>query len=529
VIGREFWHGAVLHLSPPLDVPAVGRHLVDLAQKGLVDPATSAFPREDAFRFNHVLIREVAYATIPREVRAELHERVADWVDLHGPAPEEVAGYHLEQAYRSRVEGGPPDGRARRLASDAGDRLASAGLRAAKRGDTAAATNLLTRASSLLPERETTRRDLLAELGISVWRAGDVPGAEEVLGNAVSTARREHDRRAELRAQLELANLNLFRKPEGGADELLSLSAHAIPVLEELGDDRALGRTWYAIAFVRGGLHCRYRQSSEAAEQAAEHLRRSGWSIAPCLQELAAALYYGPTPVPAAIGRSQALLEEADRGGEAHVLAFRAGLEAMAGRFDEARALSLQARTTYEDLAWTIHVWTNCATVAADIELLAGDAAAAESVLTESCERLQKWGEQAHLATQSTQLGQAVYAQARYEEALHWAGVARSSAASDDAGAQFLWRALQAKVLAQLDKLDEAEVLAREAVARASETDASSQHANTLLDLAEVLRLGGRVMESSAAIRDAVGLFDEKRNVAGSRKARQLLSTLAPA
>ena len=529
VVGREFWHGAILHLSPALEVPSVGRCLLELARKGFVEPARSPFPREDAFRIHHVLIRDVAYNSIPTEVRAELHERVGDWLELQGSGHEELVGYHLEQAYYCRVDGRPPDRRALRLASDAGRRLADAGLRAAKSGDTHAASSLLTRASSLLQADEATKLDLLTELGLVLWRGGELELAEQTLQRAVETSRTAADRRAELRARLELANFALFRAPEGGASGLVSAAAEAIPVLEQLGDDRALGRTWYVLAFVYGGLHCQYERSAEAAERALEHFRRSTWPVAPCLQELAASLYYGPTSVPEAIRRCRALLEDADRGGEANVLALLAGLEGMAGRFDAARDLTSRARATYEELAWPIYLSTNCAPIAADVELLAGNDFEAEQILRESCGKLQEWGEQAHLASQAPQLGEAVYRQGRYDEALHWAEVGEACAATDDAGAQLSWRAVRARVLARHGRHAEARLLAKEAAALAAGTDARSQHADTLLALAEVMRLGERPAEAVAAIEEALGLFDLKGNVAAGDRARSLLDEIATA
>jgi DNA-binding SARP family transcriptional activator len=529
VIGREFWLGSLLHLTPRLEVPAAGRHLLELTRKGLIQQTRSALSRGDAFRFHHALIRDVAYGSIPAELCAELHERAADWLELQGPGQDEVVGYHLERAWRLRAELWPSDRRAHRLAADAGDRLATAGLRAARSGDTPAAANLLGRAGTLLTAAEAARRDVLSELGIVTWRGGDVAGAAGAFRRALETATTAGDRRAELRARLELANLGLFRNPEGGAAGVLSLAAEAIPVLEAFGDARALGRAWYCLSFLHGGLHCHYAQSTEAAERAATYFRDAGWSIAPCLQELAAGLYYGPTRVPAALARCRELLERADRGGEANVLAFMSGLEAMAGRFDEARVLVSRAQTIYEELAWTIYVWTNCATVAADIELLAGEDAEAELLLTDSCGRMEACGERAHLATQAAQLGEAVYRQGRYEEAAAWARVARAHAASDDAGAQFLARALEAKTLGRMERFDAAEDRARQAVALAGATDALSQHAGVLLDLAEVLRLGNRPADAAATIEGAVRLFDHKGDVAGARAARASLRELAPA
>ena len=248
--------------------------------------------------------------------------------------------------------------------------------------------------------------------------------------------------------------------------------------------------------------------------------------MAPCVQELAACLYYGPTRVPEAIRRCRALLDEGHRGGEAHVLGFLAGLEAMEERFDSARELIERAKTIYEELTWTVNVTTNYASLAADIEMLAGDYRAAERLLTESCGVLEEWGERAHLATQAPQLGEALYAQGRQEEALRWADVAAECASSDDANAQFSWRALRAKGLATLGAFDEAEALARDAVDLAAGTDAVAQHASVLLAYAEVLTLSGSVGAAAETIEEATALFDRKANRAASRKARARLREL---
>ena len=151
VVGREFWRGAVTALSPQNELAAVNRHLMSLVRKGLVRRAPSDLPREDALRFHHVLIRDVTYAGIPKSVRADLHERAADWLERRADEPNEVVGYHLEQAHGYRSELGPVDRAVRRLGMEAGERLGRAGMRALARGDSRAAVNLLGRATSLLP------------------------------------------------------------------------------------------------------------------------------------------------------------------------------------------------------------------------------------------------------------------------------------------------------------------------------------------------------------------------------------------
>src|SRR5207244_3585839 len=107
VVGRGFWLGAVRDLAPPELRESVGAHLMALVRKELIRPDVSRFDREDAFRFKHVLIRDAAYDGMPKELRAELHERFAGWLEEHtaGHATEleEIVGYHLEQAYRLRA------------------------------------------------------------------------------------------------------------------------------------------------------------------------------------------------------------------------------------------------------------------------------------------------------------------------------------------------------------------------------------------------------------------------------------------
>jgi DNA-binding SARP family transcriptional activator len=523
VIGREFPRAAVAHLSGEVETVA-STTLLALVRKGLIRETSPERARGGAYRFCHALIREAAYATLPKTQRAELHQRFARWLDARPVGSDELVGFHLEQAHRYLAELDVRDATGRVLGVEAGERLAAAGLRAAKSGDLAAAANLLARASSLLDAREVARRDLLTELGLVLWRSGDVVDAEQTVARSLETALAEHERRAELRARIELGSLKLARAAEGGADELVSLASKAIPIFERLEDRRALARAWFALATVYGSFHCHYRQSTEAATRALGYFRQSGWPIAPCLQELAAGLYYGPTPVPEAISECGALLDDADRGGQAHIITFLAGLEAMAGRFDAARELAATARSTYDELAWTLNLATNYAPLAAEIEFLAGNFPEAEFLLSESCRALEASGEQARLATQAAQLGEAVQAQGRHVEALRWSEVAEGCAVRDDTGAQFSWRALRAKALAYHGAFSEAEQMAQEAVALAAATDTVNQHAHVLLGHADVLRMAGRAEQGTRAIEDAIRLLDEKRNLPAGRQARARLA-----
>ena len=531
VVGREFWRGAVTALSPQSELAAVSRHLLSLVRRGLVRPAASELPREDALRFHHVLIRDVAYAGIPKSVRADLHERAADWLEQRAGEPDEIVGYHLEQAHRYRSELGPGDRAVRRLGAEAGERLGRAGVRALARGDSHAAVNLLARAAPLLPSADSHRLELLTELGVAHRLAGDLPRAEHVLAQAVDEARAARDRRQELRAQIEQTSVQLSRDPEGVAVRLLGLSETAIPVFEALGDDRALGRTWLFSGFVQGSFYCRNREWEEAAERALTHYRRAAWPATTCMQSIAAALFFGPRPADESIGRCDALLggEAIDRIGEAHVTLWRGALKALGGSFDDARAAVEHARQTYDEFGQPILAAVSCGFAAGFTEMLAGDYRAAETILRRSADDLEQLGEEANLATRAAELADALHAQERLEEAAEWTSIARRLSASDDLSAQFTWRTVHAKVIAGLGALAEAEQLGREALDLVDRTDALNQRADVRLDLAHVLRLNGSAERAAEAAEEARRLYGQKGNIVSARRALTLVEELAAA
>jgi len=529
VVGREFWQTALLHLTPELEVPAVGRHLEQLSDRGLVHRATPTGERQDAFRFHHVLIRDVAYSAVPKQERSDLHEAVAEWLEAAGEADDELVGYHLEQAYICRVAVGRTDRHARSLAVDAGERLGAAGVRAWRRSDAAAAVNLIGRAVTLLPERHANRPELLCELGVALRHSGRGERAGPNFVEALETATKARDRAAELRARIEIVAARLFADAEGAADELLDLASTAIPALEELGADRALGRIWINLGYVHGGLHCRNAAWRDAAERARTHYARAGWPTTVCRQEIAAALFHGPTPAREAIASCRRLLDGAERGGEATVAVIVGGLEAMRGRPGVARRVLDDAQAVLEELGLTLALASSALWMRGQVAMLQNDNVLAERHLRESCGRLQASGDTSFLATGAADLAQALYALERYDEASSWTDVAESAAASDDVGARFQARSMRAKLLARGGFFERALVAAEEALALVSATDALNQHARVLLDRAEILQLAERHAEAAAAAEAALELFEEKENTVSARKVRALLNDLAVA
>ncbi|HJV29287.1 MAG TPA: hypothetical protein VJ645_02100, partial [Gaiellaceae bacterium] len=531
VVGREFWRGAVASLSPPSELAAVNRHLMSLVRKGLVRPAPSELPREDALRFHHALIRDVAYAGIPKSARADLHERCADWLEQRADEPDEVVGYHLELAHRYRTELGPEDRAVRRLGAEAGERLGRAGVRALARGDSRAAVNLLGRATSLLPAGEALRLELLAELGVAYRLAGELQSAVEALAVAIDEAHSVGDRRLELRAELEQHALRLISDPEGAAARLVELGERAVPVFEAVGDERALGRAWFLTGFVQGSFYCRNLVWEEALERALVHYRRSGWPTTTLLQGVCSALFFGPRPVDDALRRCDELLahEVSDRVGEAHVIVWRAGLEAIGGEFDAARDAIERARHTYIELWQPLNAAVSCDQIGGLVEMLAGEYEAAERIWRSSAEEFQRRGEWAHLTNRASELADALYAQGRYSEAEEWTRVALEHSDSDDISAEFTWRSIRAKVLAQAADHDAADDLIARALALVDSTDCLNQRANVRLDHARVLQLADRADAAAEAASAAGSLYDEKGNRVSGERARRLAAQLAVA
>ena len=110
VCGKQFHVGALAALLNG-DGREVRPALMSLVRRDLIQPDRSSLAGQDAFRFRHQLIRDAAYEAAPKALRAELHERFADWLEDVGEARveefEEILAYHLEGHTTPARELGP--------------------------------------------------------------------------------------------------------------------------------------------------------------------------------------------------------------------------------------------------------------------------------------------------------------------------------------------------------------------------------------------------------------------------------------
>jgi len=533
IAGKVFYWGAVRELSPEDVRDRVGGNLQTLQRKELILPELSPFAGEDAFRFSHILVHDAAYASTPKRTRAELHEGFASWLErMSGPRLlefEEILGYHLEQAYRYLAELGPIDEHAKAVASSAARRLGAAGRRAFARGDMPAAANLLSRATAMLPAGDPARVELLPELGSVLTETGAWQQAEAALSTAIEEARAVGDRSTEGRAVVRSLWLRLHNGRFASNQDALPELERAIAKFEELGDDAGLSDGWILL----GGIEFwngRAGRAVEAADRAIEHARRANDAHREfeALRSRATWELWGPTPADEAARTFEQLTDRGtlDPQSRAVIARGRATIEAMRGNFDLAHELVRAGKAAAKEFGLEGH-YSACLTAAGYIALLEANFEDAEREFEEAVELFRRMGDVGHLSSYAPALAEALCAQGRYDEALPLTEEAERVSIADDMDAQVHWRRVRATILARRGQIEEAVRLATEAADLARRTDDLDKRGRALMDLAEVLKLAGRMQESGTAAREAVETFERKGNVVMTRAARLKLGGLA--
>ena len=520
VIGQVFWWGAVADLSPPDEVGEVAGRLQALVRKGLIKPDVRTFAGEDGFRFGHILIRDAAYDSMPKRLRAELHERFAAWAEQRiGAELDEIIGHHLEQARSFRIELGPAGPVEAALAERAADRLTRAGRRALIRGDASAASGLLGRAAALAPTPE-----LLLDFAEAQMQLGLAGEAEWTFERAVEAAVAGGDERSALRARLGLGRIGFLSRGELRVEELAAEVARGLPAFEAAGDDATVARLLTQLAEAYW-WRCQIVPMQDALERALAHARRAGDERleASVAVQFGFAAIVGPLPVDEgrrSIGRTVEHMTE-DTSAKGMLLLIAGFLAAMAGDFDEARDQAARGTEILDSLGRSvglaaISTWTSA------IDLLAGDGGAAERALRDALVQLEQAGQLANLASVAAQLAETLVVDGRYEEAARFAATSERAAASDDIHAQISWRVARAKASAGLGAADRAETVAREAVDLATATDSPFFAAEALESLAAALTASGREAAADAATARALELYEAKGNVVAAERLRAI-------
>ncbi len=526
VEGRLFHRGAVSALLQ--DGAGLGGTLLALARKEFVRPDRSLFPGDDGFRFNHVLIRDVAYGSMSKELRAELHGRLAAWLTQREGAQltghEEIVGYHLEQAYRYRSELGRSDDDTRALALEGGRLLRDAGRRALDRQEPAAAAALLERAAQLLTVEPGERVALLPEVGRALRESGSLDAAESAVAEAIEQAREDGDELTEARAQIEQARL-LFMRIQPEPDHLRATANRAIAVFERIGDESDLADAWQLMGVAE--LAARDRGAQLVALRAArEHAIASGdvrrqidaWN------EVGGAMIFGRTP----LDEIREFLEEELAWAREHGLAAVEAdallggpyIHARLGDFDKARDYLERSKAICRELGLAYGL-AEAHMAGGQLEMLAEDPAAAERELREAIRLAVEMGASRYAALYQVRIAHVLIAQGRYEDA-----AGELERAADLYEGVVTWKTAHARVLASRGEIAAAVALATEAAQEIAGSDDLTTHAETLIELAEVLRASGDGRGAASALAEAIALHTEKENLVAAARCRERLLEL---
>jgi class 3 adenylate cyclase/tetratricopeptide (TPR) repeat protein len=518
--GEIFHRGAVKALAPA--ETQVTPHLAALVRKELIRPDTAQLAQEDGFRFRHLLIRDAAYDAMPKATRADLHQRLASWLEQRASQLvelDEIVGYHLEQACRYREELGLAA--EERLTSAARHRLKTAAHRAGLRQDYTAVVSLLERAAALVPASEL---DLALETEIGdalIW----IGRGDDALRRAESLAERASasgDRVGELCGMIQAGIVGLYRGAERAPEVLAALVEQALPPFEAAGDDMALYLAYAALSEV-AEIRGRWDDGMVSFERALAHARRAGYLPPSTVGRGASSRFFGTTPVAELL----AWLDENEQpaGQDQFLLAYRAGALAMLGDFVEARGILGRMRTELAERGGGLLLANINAFESVDVELLAGVPAVAAEFAAEGFRQHEELGEMTFLSAAAGNLAKAMYALDRFDDAEAWADRAADLGATETV-TEMTWRQVKAKVLARRGDHAEATRLAREAVALGEETDSPDAQGGAHADLAEVLLLGGQRDEAVAALEKAIDRYERKGNLVSARHARARLAAL---
>ena len=533
VEGNVFHRGAVaaLQVDGMID-EAIGRPLMDLIRKELIRPDRSEIPGDDAFRFRHLLIRDAAYQAMPKEVRADLHERFAAWMRTVGRVAEvdEIVGYHLEQAHTYLLELGPPDERADHLAEAAAVHLVAAGRRARERGDESAALNLLFRAASLLPRGDPKHVDVLCELARAAAWAGDTERSDVLTHELTELLEGLHDPVLRAHASIALVWVASVGDPYWNANDWLDTAGSAIGVFERTHDELGLARAYDVLGWAENARN-RFGAETVARHLAYEHAKRSGDPAMEMeyMAERTSGISWGPMPVSDGLALCREVLELApdNRTIRGDVLHKTAVFEAMASDLPAALRHYDESIAILRDLGGVVHLGF-AAQAGWLIGSLCGDHQMAEREARWSCELLNEHGVKDLFVVNRDLMALAICAQGRPDEAERLGILGREGSAEhpEDVISQWGWRHILGNVANARGELGEAERLLREAVGFGDRTDAYLERSFTNMDLAEVMYGAHRTDEAIPLFEEAVRLSELHEDVVTADRARERLSAL---
>ena len=433
----------------------------------LTQPSGAYIGDEPVWRFHHVLIRDVAYRRLLKSDRADLHERLADWVTTGGPSvafdSDEMIARHLESAHTYRVELGTLDEHTGDLALRAARHYSASARRALDRDELLSAGAQAARGAALAAADGAVHAELLLIGCEAFLSAGDVAAGAPLVDDLDRIA----DETLAPWATCYRCQFVIYTDPE----RLLEVEARLQGAIDEFGrrnDPAGLAKAHRVRASARsrlgriGDCEADLFEALIAARHSGDHRQ-----ITAALGAAPGAALWGPSPVPKAGGRCLDVVRmqrmtTAAPSLEATSLRCLAVLELLRGRPDKARTMLADARQVVADLGLR-HGLMETELFAGIIESMEGDPVAAEPHFRTALEGLEALGVGADAGQAAALLARSVLAQGRVDEADGHATLSERLAGRNLKTA-IAWRAVRAEILAARGRHTEAAAMARDAV-----------------------------------------------------------------
>jgi class 3 adenylate cyclase/tetratricopeptide (TPR) repeat protein len=487
VMGRTFWGDAVANLG----AERVDDALNDLLLRDMVvGEQRSSISGETAYRFKHVLIRDVAYSGLSKSRRAEYHARFAEWLRQRaGEELLEIRAYHLDQAatLMGELDGSPPA----ELAREAAAALHEAGRRALAREANRAARTSFLRALELEPTPE--RRYLAAK---AARRLDDLPAVAREMEVVREEAERSGNHRLQGRALTALSDVALMR--DANLPRARQLVEQALDVLDPTDSasrfDALEARSW--IGWWTGELTDAEPYIKDALAAAQEVGRKD---LEAGALDLLANTHRAKLELDEAeelLARARDLAEEsAAVVGRGWVFLTWTRIYLLRGNVEQAEAASQESVRLFSEAgaAWgaaralTLAAWTAWA---------AGDLVKAEKRFRESIRTLKPLGDRAALCESQRGLAQLLVELGRLDEAERYALEARETVGPTDVTSLSTTNIALGIVRAAQGRDLEAEALLRDAVDTVGKTDFREVELEALASLVQFLRARGRDEEA---------------------------------
>ena len=526
VIGRVFETAALAQIAPDSVHVSLTAQLLTLVRRELIRPARADVGAGDAFAFRHVLIRDAAYEAMPKRERAELHARLADWIERTAADEltqfEEVIAHHLEEAYRYRFSLGSDGDEADALRLRAAKHLGAIGERALAAGSIRQAALVLRRALELAGDDASPQ--LLLSAGDALLRSGD-QGGDALLRRADEEARATGATTVGAVARAVRATFEAFANPVD-VERSTATARDAVEELRPSGDPGALARAYAALGFMLGSAG-RLAEAQESLAASIDNARAAGDEMRArrSLAIMSGMLVDGPTPVSEAIDWCEQTLNDVGESRNARypLLETLGWLHSYAGRPVEARRSLTEARAVAEELGQVIDVEL-IALGLAETAVADGDLDEAYRYATAAAERLEELG--------SVQVagGTAILSRIRTAQGDPVAGLelveARPLSADWDAFTKAEWLRARALALVALNRLDEAAATAEQNLNVVMPTELVVPQADALETAARIHLARGMLGDGMRDLEAALDRNTKKERPPAIQRTRELLAAI---